>query len=139
MPTRTKIEINPAIVRRTSGLDDLARIFFPDNRSHRRVFVSIWVELKYARDQFLPSLAHIPGKYGVSERVLETVRARMKKIGLLKRVSRFNPSHGYAAGWTYSDRFTGALARLSEATRFARKPQESETGKQKDRDAILYI
>lgn len=137
--TRTKIEISPAIARDLSGLDDLARVLFPDSGTHRRIFVAVWLELKYAHDQFLPSLFHIPEKYRVSRRVLETVRARMKKMGLLKRVSHFNPRHGHAAGWTFSDRFTGALARLSEAVRSAHHPQETATGEQKDRDAIRYV
>ena len=41
MPVRTKIEISPAIARRISGLDDLARIFFPDNQNHRQAFIAI--------------------------------------------------------------------------------------------------
>jgi len=138
LPTRTKIEINPAIVRRISGLDDLARIFFPDNRNHRRVFIAIWVEIKYARDQFLPSLAHIPKKYGASLRVLEIVRARMKKIGLLKPVSHFNPQHGHRPGWILSDRFSTALGALATAVRSAKKLEGRQTGEQKDRDSILY-
>jgi len=139
MATRTKIELNPAMARNLAGLDDLARVLFPDRRSHRRIFVAIWVELKYAHDHFLPSLSHIPEQYGAPPRVLETVRARMKKMGLLKRVSGFDPRHGHKAGWTFSDRFTGALSRLSEAVRSARHSQETATSEQKDRDSVHYV
>ena len=92
MPTRTKIEISPAIVRHISGLDDLARIIFPDTRMHRHAFIAIWVELKYAERQFLPTLTLLCSKHDISERVLDTVRARMKKMGILQRVSHFNPA-----------------------------------------------
>ena len=68
MPTRTKIEISPALMRKISGLDDLAKIVFPDNRNHRRVFVAIWLELKYADRQFLPSFSRVSRSGTVSRR-----------------------------------------------------------------------
>lgn len=136
---RTKIEINPGLVRNISGLDDLARIVFPDNQNHRRVFVMIWVELKYAKDQFLPSLSPLGPKYEISERVLETVRARLKKMGILKRISHFNSQYGGIAGWTFSERFSGCLVKLSNDLRAARKPTGRTTDEQKDRDSIIYV
>ena len=82
MATRTKIEISPGAVRSLSGLDDLARIVFPDSKTHRRVFVAVWSEIKYADAQFVPTLNHLCGEHGFSERILETVRAKMKKLGM---------------------------------------------------------
>ena len=136
---RTKIEINPANARNVSGLDDLARIVFPDNRTHRRVFVAIWLEIKYAEDQFVPSFADIGKEHGFSERVLEVVRARMKKMGLLKRISHFNPHHGHSAGWTFSDRFGNALNRVARAVEAHKHPTSHRTDEQKDRDSISYV
>ena len=139
MPTRTKVEINPAIVRRISGLDDLARIIFPDSHTHRRAFIAIWVELKYAQDQFLPSMSHLPNKYGFSQRLLETVRARMKKMGLLKRVSHFNPRYGHRPGWVFSDRFSASLGALATAVRFAKTCTGRQSEKEKDLDSVNYV
>lgn len=136
---RTKVEINPANARNISGLDDLARIVFPDNRDHRLVFAAIWLELKYTDEHFLPSFAFIRQKYGCSGRVLEIVRARIKKMGLLKQISHFNPQHGYSAGWTFSKQFTGALTKLAEATENLKYPTGREVDEQKDRDAIHYV
>jgi hypothetical protein len=139
LPTRTKIEINPAIVRRISGLDDLARIIFPDNRNQRRVFIAIWVEIKYAQDQFLPSMSHLPSKYEFSQRLLETVRARMKKMGLLKNVSHFNPRYRHRSGWVFSERFSVSLGALATSVRFAKRPSGRKSEEQKDLDSIHYV
>ena len=136
---RTKTEINPGIVRHISGVDDLARIVFPDNRNHRRLFVLIWVELEYAENQFLPSLSPLCLKYDFSERVLETVRARLKKMGILKRVSHFDSQYGGIAGWTFSERFSGCLVKLSNDLKAARKPTGRAIDEQKDRDSIIYV
>ena len=87
MPARTKIEISPALVRGISGLDDLARIFFPDNTNHRRAFLALWLGIKYAEGQFLASRVDLTTKYRISARTLEIVRAKMKKLGLIQRVS----------------------------------------------------
>ena len=78
MPVRTKIELNPALVRRVSGLDDLARMFFPDNRNHQRAFVAIWLEIEYADNQFLESTTNLASRYDLSPRTLEIVRAKLK-------------------------------------------------------------
>ena len=136
---RTKIEVNPANARNISGLDDLARIIFPDNRDHRCVFAAIWLETKYADKHFLASFAFIRRKYGCSGRVLEVVRGRMKKMGLLKRISHFNPQHGYSAGWTFSKQFAAALTNLAEATENLKCPTGRGVDEQKDRDSIHYV
>ncbi len=126
-------------MRQASGLDDLARIVFPDHREHRRVFVAVWVELKYADEQFLPTLYPLCQRYGFSARVLETVRAKLRKTGLLKRVSQFDPRFGYRSGWTFSPRFAGALEKLAELVRNARQRVCSPAAEQRDRDAIHYV
>ena len=136
---RTKIEINPANARNISGLDDLARIVFPDNRTHRQVFVAIWLEIKYAEDQFAPSFTGIEKDNGFSDRVLEAVRARMKKMGLLKRISHFNPHHGHVGGWTFSDRFGNALNKVAQAINDNKRPTGRQTDEQKDRDSLSYV
>lgn len=136
---RTKIDVNPANARNISGLDDLARIVFPDSRTHRRVFVAIWLEVKYAEDHFVPSFTGIEKDHGFSERVLEVVRARMKKMGILKRISHFNPHHGHTSGWAFSDRFGNALNKVARAIDDNKYPTGRRTDEQKDRDSITYV
>ena len=136
---RTKIEVSPGIMRQASGLDDLAGILFPDHREHRRVFVAVWVELKYADQQFLPTLYPLCQRYGFSGRVLEAVRAKLRKAGLLKRVTQFDARFGYRAGWTFSPRFAGALEKLAELARKARQCVRRPGAQQRDRDAIHYV
>ena len=122
-----------------SGLDELAGILFPDNRAHRRIFVAVWLKLKYAEDQFVHCLDHLCREHGFSERQLEIVRAKMRKMGLLKRVSHFSPHHGHVAGWTFSSRFAQALRKLADAVHQMRSPETGENAEQKDRDSILYL
>jgi len=139
MPVRTKIEISPALVRRISGLDDLARIFFPNNRNHRRAFVAIWLEIKYAEEQFLPSCQSLSDCYQVSPRTIEVVRARMKKLGLIKRISHFNPTFGQRSGWAFSTRFRTSIASLATWLKSSSLLNDGKVAEQKDRDSLLYV
>jgi hypothetical protein len=138
MATRTKIEISPALVRSISGLDDLARVFFPDNSNHRRTFLAVWLGIKYADAQFLPSSVDLTRQYGVSSRSLEIVRAKMKRLGLIKRVSHFNPAFGSRSGWVFSPRFRHSLSSLAEAVGDAALPSGRAVDRQKDEDAVRY-
>jgi hypothetical protein len=136
---RTKIEISPATARRLAGLDDLSRVFFPDSTLHRRVFIGIWTGIKYAERQFLPSGTPLPETRGVSPKVIETVRAKMKRLGLIKRVSHFNPAHGGRSGWTFSSRFFSAIRSLERSGFDAMRPTDNRIDKKKDRDAVFYV
>jgi len=105
----TKIEFNHNKIARIQDLSDLARLLFPGNRNHQKVFLAIFIELKYAEGQFLPTLAPLCQKYDFSPRMLETVRAKMRRMGLIDHVSRFNKKHGYREGWAFSNRFLKGL------------------------------
>ena len=100
MPS-TKIEFNCNRIARVQGLDELAQLLFPGNRSQQRVFLAIFIELKYAPGQFLPHLSLLCDRYGFSPRILETVRSKMRRLGIIDHVSRFSKSHGYrwSVGW----------------------------------------
>lgn len=139
MTVRTKIELNPALVRRISGLDDLARIFFPDNRNHARAFVAIWIEIKYADNQFLASTTDLSSRYDLSPRTIDIVRAKLKKLGLIKRISHFNPAHGYRSGWVFSPRFRSALSAMSLALAAATEASGLPLDQQKDRASLQFI
>ena len=110
----TKIEANHNKIYRTECLDELATVLFPGNKNHQKIFISIFVELKWAEDQFLSTLEPVADKYGYSRRVLEAVRAKMRRLGLIDHVSRFNKKYGYREGWVFSNRFSRALSNLGE-------------------------
>jgi hypothetical protein len=116
MPS-TKIELNCNEIARIQGLDEFAQLLFPGNRKHQRVFLAIFIELKYAPAQFLPHLTPLCDRYGFSPRMLETVRSKLRRLGIIDQVSRFNKSHGYREGWVFSTRFSRALLRLAELSR----------------------
>ncbi len=137
--TRTKIELSPALIRRVSGLDDLARIFFPDNPRHKRAFISLWLEVKYSDGQFLSSCKHIPARYDITQRILEIVRAKMKRLGLIRRVSHYSPEFGHRSGWTFSPRFRSALQQMSSLIQDATVSTGDSRDERKDRDALLYV
>ena len=137
MPS-TKIEFNAAKIARIQGLDELAGLLFPGNKEHQKVFLAIFIELKYSQDQFLLSFSPLCHKYGFSPRMLETVRSKMRRMGLIDHVSRFNRSHGCREGWVFSSRFSNSVGRLAElvgSSRERRNPMQE----QKDRDLFRYI
>ena len=118
----------------------MARIFFPDNRNHRRAFVAIWLEIKYADSQFLPDMKLFEARHELSRRTIDAVRAKLKKLGLIKRISHFNPEFGYRAGWTFSGRFRQALGALAKGLELAAGTTTVSTvDEQKDRDSIYYV
>ena len=138
MTPSTKIDLNHSKITRIEGLDELAQILFPGNKTHQRVFLAIFVELKWAPDQFLPILEPIADRHGISHRTLETVRAKMRRLGIIDHVSRFNKRHGYREGWVFSRRFAHSLTRLDELLSSHLDPR-SATQEKKDRDCHRYL
>jgi len=134
----TKIDINYNRVARTEDLDELAEVLFPGNKNHQRIFLAIFVELKWAKDQFLPALEPVADKYGLSRRSLETVRAKMRRMGLIEHVSRFNRKHAYREGWAFSNKFSRALEKLSTLMLHLRE-KKGAAQEQKDRNALNYL
>ena len=121
-----------------NGLDELARILFPGNRNHQRIFLAIFIELKYAPDQFLPSLTPLCDQYGFSLRMIETVRSKMRRMGIIDHVCRFNAANGYREGWVFSKRFPKAMVRMSEAVKSFTEDKGLHQ-KEKDMDLFRYI
>jgi len=134
----TKIDINHNRVSRAEDLDELASILFPGNRNHQRIFLAIFVELKWAENQFLPALDPVADKHGLSRRVLETVRSKMRRMGLIDHVSRFNHKHGYREGWIFSNKFSKTLNQLADLTASLRD-KKGVKQEEKDRDSFYYI
>jgi hypothetical protein len=139
MPVRTKIEISPARVRGISGLDDLARVFFPDNANHRRAFLAVWLGIKYAEGQFLASSVDLTDKYGISRRTVEIVRAKMARLGVIKRVSHFDPAFGERSGWIFCPRFRHALSSLGEVVKTATRSSGRLVDRHRDEEAVRYV
>ena len=138
MTPSTKIELNHSKIVKLEDLDELAKVLFPGNKSHQVAFLAIFVELKWAPEQFLSTLERIADKHNISRRTLETVRAKMRRLGIIDHVSRFNRKHGYREGWVFSKRCEHSLEDLSKHVTKAKAPR-SPSQEQKDRDAYRYL
>ncbi|MCX7013704.1 MAG: hypothetical protein NTW86_14315 [Candidatus Sumerlaeota bacterium] len=113
-------------------------MLFPGNRNHQRVFVAIFVELKWADGQFLSALEPVADRHGLSRRTQETVRAKMRRLGLIDHVSRFNRKYGYREGWVFSTRFSKALNRAADLVSRLKEPKDVRQ-KAKEERLIDYI
>jgi hypothetical protein len=134
----TKIEFSCNKIARIKDLDELAALLFPGSRDQQKVFLAIFIELKYSRGQFIPYLRPICEKYDFSPRMLETVRSKMRRVGIIDHISRFNKAHGYREGWVFSSRFSHSLARLAELSREF-KERKDALQERKDRDLFRYL
>ena len=136
--TGTKIEFNHNRIARIQGLDELAALLFPGNKDHQRVFLAIFIELKYSLGEFLPKFSHLCESYRFSPRMLETVRSKMRRMGLIDHVSRFNKRFGYREGWVFSTRVCHSLSLM---TKLFQEFRDRKGGLQekKDRDLFRYI
>ena len=134
----TKIELNHNKIALIQGLDELARVLFPGNSNHQRIFLVIFIELKFAPKEFSSSLSPLCEKYKFTQRMLETVRSKMRRMGIIDHVSRFNKTYGYREGWVFSNRFSRSLTRLSELIQRFRDRKDSLQEK-KDRDLFMYL
>ncbi|MGD0917892.1 MAG: hypothetical protein ABSB22_15680 [Thermodesulfobacteriota bacterium] len=135
---RTKIEFNAKKIDKLQGLDELALLLFPGNRRHQKVFLAIFIEIKYTDNGFLPHLRPLCEKYEFSPRMLEIVRSKMKRMGLIDHVSRFSRAYGYKDGWVLSTRFSHSLIRLAELAREF-KDKKDPLQERKDRDLFRYL
>ena len=137
MPS-TKIELNCSKISRVQGLDEFAKLLFPGNRNHQKVFLAIFVELKFAPGEFMPFLKPLCDKYKFTPRMLETVRSKMRRMGIIDHVSRFNKAYGYREGWVFSSRFSRSLNRLAELAKVFRHRKDA-LQQRKDRDLFMYL
>jgi hypothetical protein len=102
------------------------------------MFLAAFIELKYAPGQFMPHLSSLCDRYGFSPRMLETVRSKLRRLGIIDHVSRFNKSHGYRERWVFSTRFPRALLRLAELSRDLKDKTDGHQ-EQRDRDLFMYV
>ena len=134
----TKIEFSCNKIARIKDLDELAASLFPGSRDQQKVFLAIFIELKYAKGQFIPYLRPLCEKYDFTPRILETVRSKIRRMGLIDHVSRFNKTHGYKEGWVFFSRFFHSLARLADLTNDF-KERKDALQERKDRDLFRYL
>ena len=134
----TKIEFNHSKIARTQGLDELAIVLFPGNKQHQRIFLAIFIELKYAANEFLPNLTPLCDTYAFTPRMLETVRSKMRRMGIIDHVSRFNKRYGYREGWVFSGRFMRALNGLTTLMH-GFKGKKDALQERKDKDLFMYL
>ena len=137
MPS-TKVELNCSKIARIRGLDEFAKVLFPGNRNQQKVFLAVFLGLKYAPAEFLPNLTPLCDTYDFSPRMLETVRSKMRRLGLIDHVSRFNKTFGYREGWVFSNRFSRCLARMAEFPASFRERKDA-VQERKDRDLFIYL
>ncbi|MGD0917806.1 MAG: hypothetical protein ABSB22_15240 [Thermodesulfobacteriota bacterium] len=135
---RTKIEFNAKKIDRIRTLDELAALLFPGNRNHQKVFLAIFIEIKYTDNGFLPHLRPLCEKYEFSPRMLETVRSKAARLGLIEHISRLNKKLGYRDGWVFSSRFSRSLARLAELVQDF-KERKDPLQERKDLDLLKYL
>ena len=138
MAPTTKIEADQNKIRRTSGLDEWIGLLFPGKRLHQRIALAVLVELKWSTGQFLPSLDWLAKEYDFSRRSLETVRAKLRRLGVIDHVSRFNKTHGYREGWILSLRFEKSMERMGHWAATLRDASDP-VQEAKDRDLHRYL
>lgn len=128
--THTKITMSTADVNRLSDLNDLAELLLPANRNQQHAFLAVYLTLKWA-DQLVPNLAEVARRHGVSKRTLERVRSKMRRLGLIEHVSRFNSRYGGQEGWLLSTRFESSLRRLADKAAMLRKREPDREEKER--------
>jgi hypothetical protein len=133
----TKIELNHNKVAKISSLDELAALLFPGNKSQQKIFLSIFIELKYSKTGYLSDLEPLCDLYGFSQRTLATVRAKLRRLGIIDHVSRKSARIGYREGWVFSSRFLMSLKKLGERFEEFRGKKDG-LQERKDRDLFLY-
>jgi len=111
--TSTRIELSFNKIKRLDDLSDLAEMLFPGNKNQQHAFLVIWISLKWADHRIVPNFSKAVDEQDITKRTLERVRAKMRRMGLIDHVSRFNAKHGYKEGWVLSTRFEKSLKQLT--------------------------
>lgn len=134
--TSTRIEASFNKIAHLDDLESLAELLFPGNRNQQHAFLAVWLALKWADHHMVPNLGEVAREHGISKRTLERVRAKMRRMGLIDHVSRFNAKHGYREGWVLSNRFERALQELAD--RIAALKDTSKGSRDKDELFLDY-
>jgi len=120
--TSTKIAWSFNKIAKLADSADLAEMLFPGNRNQQHAFLVLLISLKWADQRMVPNLASVTRQHGVSRRTFERVRAKLRRLGLIDHVSRFNARHGYREGWVLSTRFEHGLRTLASTIERLKDP-----------------
>jgi hypothetical protein len=131
--TRTRIELAFNTIARLGDVSDLAELLFPGNRNQQHGFLVLWFSLRWAGPALVPNLNDPAQEHGVSRRTLERVRAKLRRLGVIDHVSRFNARHGYREGWVLSTRFERSLRHLADQVATLRET----AGRTPEKDRLL--
>ena len=82
-----KIEANKDKIYRISDPIQLAEVFYSAKNAHQRraAFLAVFFEIKNAEGQKLDSTDHIAGEYGLSQSSVTKARAKMSRLGLIRK------------------------------------------------------
>ena len=121
----TKIEVNKDRIYRISDPIQLAEIFFPAKNAHqkRAAFLAIFFELKNAPGQRLTTTDHVAAKYGLSPSAITKSRAKMARIGLVRRRD---------GNWVFSSVFAKSLKNLTRKLRSFQTPADNQDQMEKE-------
>lgn len=128
--TSTKIDLSFNKVARLTDLADLAELLFPGNRNQQHAFLVVFIALKWADHRMVPNLEAVTRQHGITRRTFQRVRAKIRRLGLIDRVSRFNVNYGGREGWVLSGRLERCLRMLAE--QIAKLKDAHEGSKEKD-------
>jgi len=110
----TKVEFASVRISQIHNIADLSKLLFPGNLNHQYAFMVIWMILRWQPESIVANLATRSYSRGVSRRTFERVRAKMRRMGLIQFVSRFDRSFGNREGWVLSTRFEQNLQQLRD-------------------------
>ena len=130
----TKIDFAFRRIARLSNVAELAEMFFPGNRNQQYAFLVIWIRLKWKTEGIVPNLGQMVMSQGVSRRTLERVRAKMRRMGLLEHITRFDSRFGNREGWILSDNFEKGLSLLIQKVGDFKSPEHGS----REQDETLF-
>ena len=136
MLTSTKIEFRHRQISQLDDITDLLAILFPGNRNQQYAAARILIELK-AATELVPALTHLERRQGISRRTLQRARAKLARLGLIERVSRFNSRYAGQEGWKLSGRMSTGLRHLANKIDDWRKDGSPERREKDERLAEL--
>jgi hypothetical protein len=112
--TSNRIELHLGQIARLADAADLAEVLFPGNRNQQHAFLVLWIPRKWGPTSIVPNASEVAARHGVTRRTMERVRAKLRRLGLIERVSRFNARYGGQEGWVLSTRFERGLHQLAD-------------------------
>ena len=127
-PISTKIEVNKDKIYRISDPIQLTEIFFPSKNANQRraAFLAIFFEIKNAPHRRLTTTDHIGNEYSISQSAVTKARAKMNRIGLVRK------RDGY---WIFSTVFAKSMGNLVKKIEAHQVP--AQTKDEKDREKLF--